>query len=249
MSRSMRNDRPSGTVTFLFTDVEGSTRLLRELGAEQYADAGLSSTSLFAISAANGSRIFRPRSAFLRVPVHSTEEAKKLAVLSPLARAEVDAALSASDDTRAEHLERARAAVARGREILAEFPPPTAGSIQMETPATYLAMAEAEVSRISHPGSSALAGRERARGLHVLPSLCALAPHGGALRERTRAGRRLRAEAGSRRRCANRGRPHPPRGRGARLAQWRRSHDGARLSRANGLAHVCCDTCHRALLR
>ena len=32
-------DLPSGTVTFLFTDVEGSTRLLHELGAEAYADA------------------------------------------------------------------------------------------------------------------------------------------------------------------------------------------------------------------
>jgi predicted ATPase len=30
---------PSGTVTFLFTDVEGSTELLRELGAEAYAEA------------------------------------------------------------------------------------------------------------------------------------------------------------------------------------------------------------------
>ena len=32
-------DLPSGTVTFLFTDVEGSTKLLRELGAAAYADA------------------------------------------------------------------------------------------------------------------------------------------------------------------------------------------------------------------
>ena len=30
---------PSGTVTFLFTDVEGSTRLLHELGPERYAEA------------------------------------------------------------------------------------------------------------------------------------------------------------------------------------------------------------------
>ena len=30
-------DLPRGTVTFLFTDIEGSTRLLRELG-EQYPD-------------------------------------------------------------------------------------------------------------------------------------------------------------------------------------------------------------------
>jgi class 3 adenylate cyclase len=34
-----RSELPTGTVTFLFTDVEGSTRLLHELGAERYADA------------------------------------------------------------------------------------------------------------------------------------------------------------------------------------------------------------------
>ena len=35
----MRPDLPSGTVTFLFTDVEGSTNLLHELGPDGYADA------------------------------------------------------------------------------------------------------------------------------------------------------------------------------------------------------------------
>src|SRR5262245_13645007 len=35
----VRSDLPSGTVTFLFTDVEGSTKLLHELGAETYAQA------------------------------------------------------------------------------------------------------------------------------------------------------------------------------------------------------------------
>ena len=35
----MRPDLPTGTVTFIFTDVEGSTALLTELGAEAYADA------------------------------------------------------------------------------------------------------------------------------------------------------------------------------------------------------------------
>jgi len=34
----MRRELPSGTVTFLFTDVEGSTKLLHELGAEAYAE-------------------------------------------------------------------------------------------------------------------------------------------------------------------------------------------------------------------
>jgi predicted ATPase len=35
----VRQDLPTGTVTFLFTDVEGSTQLLHELGAEAYAEA------------------------------------------------------------------------------------------------------------------------------------------------------------------------------------------------------------------
>ena len=35
----MRQDLPSGTVTFLFTDVEGSTKLLHEFGAGGYAEA------------------------------------------------------------------------------------------------------------------------------------------------------------------------------------------------------------------
>src|SRR5262249_51263873 len=39
MIAGVRSDLPTGTVTFLFTDIEGSTKLLRQLGAEQYADA------------------------------------------------------------------------------------------------------------------------------------------------------------------------------------------------------------------
>ena len=35
----MSRELPSGTVTFLFRDIEGSTRLLHELGPERYADA------------------------------------------------------------------------------------------------------------------------------------------------------------------------------------------------------------------
>jgi predicted ATPase/class 3 adenylate cyclase len=35
----VRADLPSGTVTFLFTDVEGSTKLLHELGTDAYAEA------------------------------------------------------------------------------------------------------------------------------------------------------------------------------------------------------------------
>jgi predicted ATPase/class 3 adenylate cyclase len=35
----MRRDLPAGTVTFLFTDIEGSTRLLHSLGPDAYAEA------------------------------------------------------------------------------------------------------------------------------------------------------------------------------------------------------------------
>lgn len=35
----VRADLPTGTVTFLFTDIEGSTRLLHQLGPEKYAEA------------------------------------------------------------------------------------------------------------------------------------------------------------------------------------------------------------------
>jgi hypothetical protein len=35
----VRPELPTGTVTFLFTEVEGSTGLLQELGAERYPDA------------------------------------------------------------------------------------------------------------------------------------------------------------------------------------------------------------------
>src|SRR5919201_1265711 len=38
-SPSPMPELPAGTVTFLFTDVEGSTKLLHELGADAYAEA------------------------------------------------------------------------------------------------------------------------------------------------------------------------------------------------------------------
>ena len=38
-NRRVQPELPTGTVTFLFTDVEGSTKLLHELGAEDYSRA------------------------------------------------------------------------------------------------------------------------------------------------------------------------------------------------------------------
>jgi predicted ATPase/DNA-binding SARP family transcriptional activator len=88
---------------------------------------------------------------YLALEVDASEEAMKIAVLSPLARAEVDAALETVGAERADHVARARTSVTRAREILRAFPPPALGSVQMETPATRLALAEAELSRVAQP--------------------------------------------------------------------------------------------------
>ena len=45
---------PTGTVTFLFTDVEGSTRLLHELGAAAYAEALAELTSTARVAPLRG---------------------------------------------------------------------------------------------------------------------------------------------------------------------------------------------------
>jgi predicted ATPase/DNA-binding SARP family transcriptional activator len=87
---------------------------------------------------------------YLALDVHPTEEANKLGVVSAWVRAEIDAALSGGEE-RDEHLERAREAVTAARELLEHYPPPTSGSLQMETPTTYLAFAVAELSRATGP--------------------------------------------------------------------------------------------------
>jgi len=48
-------------------------------------------------------------------------------------------------------IERARAGVAKAREIMDVFPPLTEGSLHLETPTTYLSLAEAELSRATEP--------------------------------------------------------------------------------------------------
>jgi hypothetical protein len=72
-------------------------------------------------------------------------------VLNPLVRAEVNAALDATDDERDGHGAHAERAVARMVEILEEFPPHVEGSVAMETHDTHLAFARAELSRLDAP--------------------------------------------------------------------------------------------------
>ena len=49
----MSHELPSGSVTLLFTDIEGSTRLLNELGAEAYKEVLADHRRLWAV----GSRL------------------------------------------------------------------------------------------------------------------------------------------------------------------------------------------------
>jgi predicted ATPase/class 3 adenylate cyclase len=60
------NELPTGTVTFLFTDIEGSTRLLDELGAEHYSEALTEHRRLVraAISAHGGAEVDTEGDAF-----------------------------------------------------------------------------------------------------------------------------------------------------------------------------------------
>jgi predicted ATPase/DNA-binding winged helix-turn-helix (wHTH) protein len=89
--------------------------------------------------------------AYLSVEVDPSEEAKKLGVLNPLVRAEVNDALAKIGQERDVHLANARTAVERMHAILDRFAPPSEGSLAMETHATHLAIAEAELSRLTGP--------------------------------------------------------------------------------------------------
>lgn len=86
---------------------------------------------------------------YLEVDVDRTEEAKKLGMLAPAVRARVDAALAGMDGPCGDLLGRVDADVATMRRLLETYPPPQAGSLQLETYTTYIAFAESERSRIT----------------------------------------------------------------------------------------------------
>lgn len=85
---------------------------------------------------------------YLAFEVDASEEAMKLAVLVPLVRVEVDAALAATPADRGELVARADATVERMRDIFARYPQPPGTAVQLETAEAYLRLAEAERSRL-----------------------------------------------------------------------------------------------------
>ncbi len=83
--------------------------------------------------------------------VREAEEATKVGTLGVLIRAEADAADETSGDQREEHIQHAHAAMDRIRELMDRFPPRVLAGFRLETPETFLLLAEAELSRVVAP--------------------------------------------------------------------------------------------------
>ncbi len=81
--------------------------------------------------------------------VIDVEQPLKVGTLWPALRVEVDAALAAGDRDREDHAARARSVLDRMRTWLDRFPPSPPSGLRFEMPATYLALAEAEVTRLA----------------------------------------------------------------------------------------------------
>jgi len=83
--------------------------------------------------------------------VRGAEEATKVGTLSVLVRAEADAAVASRGAPREDHIQRARAATERAQELLLRSPPGVLAGFRLERPQTFLALAEAEASRLARP--------------------------------------------------------------------------------------------------
>ena len=88
---------------------------------------------------------------YLAAQVDSSVEAMKTGVLLPLVRSEVDHALASRGGVREEHERSAKQTLSRMRELVDRFPPPPGGAVQLETPSTWVLLAEAELSRLVGP--------------------------------------------------------------------------------------------------
>jgi predicted ATPase/DNA-binding SARP family transcriptional activator len=143
-----------GTLCWMRGDLDGAARAMVDLedggvNPRWYHDYYPLCTDI-AADAGDVEAARRHAEAYLVVVVDESEEHRKLGALNPLVRAEVDAALRSAAQG-ADLVARAQATVARMRSILEEFPPPTEGSVAMETHGTHLAFAEAELSRVTGP--------------------------------------------------------------------------------------------------
>lgn len=98
---------------------------------------------------------------YLSLDVDVGEMPYKLAVLNPLVRAEVDAAIASEGEQAARHAAAAEAALEEMHRLAGAHPHPTGGSVQLETAATHVAFAEAEAARLA--GGDTVAAWRRAQ--------------------------------------------------------------------------------------
>lgn len=79
------------------------------------------------------------------------EEPTKAGTLYALVRAEADACVDTSESAAADHARRAREAVDGIDELLTRYPPRVLAGFRLETPETFVILAEAELTRVTGP--------------------------------------------------------------------------------------------------
>jgi predicted ATPase/DNA-binding winged helix-turn-helix (wHTH) protein len=79
------------------------------------------------------------------------EEPTKAGTLCVLIRAEADAAEAGANGSRDEHVRRGSAAMDRIRDLVSRYPPRVLAGFRLETPETFVILAEAELSRLTGP--------------------------------------------------------------------------------------------------
>lgn len=140
------------------TDAAVDAERFREVGALRFAHDQFPLEAELAAAQGRLDAVRALAAEYLAMDVDPTAEAMKTGVLLPLVRAEVDQAVAARGDGRDEHGRRAEDALERMRELVERFPPPPGGAIQIETPTTWVQLAEAELTRLT----GAAPGRWRA---------------------------------------------------------------------------------------
>src|SRR5215207_1203367 len=144
----MRTELPSGTVTFLFTDIEGSTRLLHELGPDAYGEALAAGPIRVRMGLHTGVPTVTD-GGYVGTDVHRGARIAALAhggqtIVSPTTAALLDGA--ELHDLGAHRLEDFDGGVRLFQDGPGDFPPVrTPGSVELPTPATPFLGREAEL--------------------------------------------------------------------------------------------------------
>ncbi|MDX1658959.1 MAG: BTAD domain-containing putative transcriptional regulator [Nitriliruptorales bacterium] len=134
-----------------YEEAEEDLAQARSLDIERWAHDVLTLSGVVAAERGRLSDVHSFADEYLAYDLDASGQYLKVSSLRTVVRAEVDAGLAAPPDERSEHVRRATEALERATDILDRHPPQTPGGLQMETPRTYLLMAQAELSRVTGP--------------------------------------------------------------------------------------------------